>query len=552
MQQAKYYITTCLLAIAFTINAQLPTGPEIAWQRCYGTSGGDNFFDAIVTSDNSIVASIYYGGYDGDATGLFSLSLPAGLIKFDSDFNVIWQNFFGGSDNISYFKKVVELNNSYIAAAGNSSAYDVDFPDNHGNLDFIIVSTDYNGNKLWSKSYGGPGVDETEGFIATLDGGYLLTGSTNGSGGDIPFHYGSGFTNDAIVIKTDSMGEILWLKVLGGSANDSPIGDVVEIDRGYYIINIGTYSNDYDLTDSGFEGLKRWIIKIDSLGNKVDESFMEGNVDLYTYTNDMVIPFGDGFMVVGNGNANSLLYPTSPEHALEEGAVAIFNADLELTFFKQWGGGHIDGFKRVVQDQNGNFIFLGYSESIDYDLPGNYNGGETVDYWLFATDSNFNPLWSKNFGGSAPCGDLGCSNFSGNLVLKDNMLLAFIKNTIPDSFPDYDIECGMEGTNDYYTDAWLIAFDLTTAIQQENIPQQIFAITPNPANNTIFISSTVSINAHLQITLTSLNGILVFKEEVYFTDTLQLNIPDLTDGMYIIQCLNTSVQNAQLLLIIQP
>ncbi|MBK6732365.1 MAG: T9SS type A sorting domain-containing protein [Bacteroidetes bacterium] len=132
------------------------------------------------------------------------------------------------------------------------------------------------------------------------------------------------------------------------------------------------------------------------------------------------------------------------------------------------------------------------------------------------------------------------------------MLLAFIKNTIPDSFPDYDIECGMEGTNDYYTDAWLIAFDLTTAIQQENIPQQIFAITPNPANNTIFISSTVSINAHLQITLTSLNGILVFKEEVYFTDTLQLNIPDLTDGMYIIQCLNTSVQNAQLLLIIQP
>ncbi|MBK6732366.1 MAG: hypothetical protein IPG60_15895 [Bacteroidetes bacterium] len=184
-------------------------------------------------------------------------------------------------------------------------------------MDFIIVSTDYNGNKLWSKSYGGPGVDETEGFIATLDGGYLLTGSTNGSGGDIPFHYGSGFTNDAIVIKTDSMGEILWLKVLGGSANDSPIGDVVEIDRGYYIINIGTYSNDYDLTDSGFEGLKRWIIKIDSLGNKVDESFMEGNVDLYTYTNDMVIPFGDGFMVVGNGNANSLLYPTSPEHALE-------------------------------------------------------------------------------------------------------------------------------------------------------------------------------------------------------------------------------------------
>ncbi|MBK7109986.1 MAG: hypothetical protein IPH61_12845 [Bacteroidetes bacterium] len=43
MQQAKYYITSFLFAIAFNINAQLPTGPEIAWQRCYGGSANDFF-----------------------------------------------------------------------------------------------------------------------------------------------------------------------------------------------------------------------------------------------------------------------------------------------------------------------------------------------------------------------------------------------------------------------------------------------------------------------------------------------------------------------------
>ncbi|MBK6729825.1 MAG: T9SS type A sorting domain-containing protein [Bacteroidetes bacterium] len=307
----------------------------------------------------------------------------------------------------------------------------------------------------------------------------------------------------------------------------------MEINRGYYIINIGTYSNDYDVTDSGFEGLKRWIIKIDSFGNIVDESFMEGNVDLYTYTNDMVIPFGDGFMVVGNGNANSLLYPTSPEHALEEGAVAIFNADLELTFFKQWGGGHIDGFKRVVQDENGNFIFLGYSESIDYDLPGNYNGGETVDYWLFATDSNFNPLWSKNFGGSDPCGDLGCSNFSGNLVLKDNMLYAFIKNTIPDSFPDYDIECGMEGTNDYYTDAWLVAFDLSTVNIDMPIVDNNFFIYPNPAENSIFISgNTPDSNSYTFLMYNTL-GQKVYEVAFINNEENKINIQSLPSGLYV-------------------
>ncbi|MBP9705831.1 MAG: hypothetical protein KBD79_13835, partial [Chitinophagales bacterium] len=66
MPYRKIYFFLIILFTTCTIYAQLSTGPEIAWQRCYGTSGGDNFLDAIVTSDNSIVASIYYGGYDGD------------------------------------------------------------------------------------------------------------------------------------------------------------------------------------------------------------------------------------------------------------------------------------------------------------------------------------------------------------------------------------------------------------------------------------------------------------------------------------------------------
>lgn len=548
MPYRKIYLLLFILCTTCTMYAQLPTGPEIAWQRCYGGSGDDFFYDAAIDKEGNIVTTSQNVSTDGYFSGKGIAS--AWVAKFNMLMEMEWEKFYSYTDCNYTFLKIVALNDSNYLLSGDGGGKGCLFTTN-GESDYCLMKIDKSGNVLWEKFYGSiTGSDLLESMLPTLDGGYLLTGFTNGSGGDIPFHYGSGFTNDAIIIKTDSLGEILWLKVLGGSGDDLPIGDVVELERGYYIINIGTYSNDYDLTDSGFEGIKRWIIKIDSLGNIVDESFMEGNVDLYTYTNDMVIPFGDGFMVVGNGNANSLLYPTSPEHALEEGAVAIFNADLELTFFKQWGGGHIDGFKRVVQDENGYFIFLGYSESIDYDLPGNYNGGETLDYWLFATDSNFNPLWSKNFGGSDPCGDLGCSNFSGNLILKDNMLYAFIKNVVPEKLPDYDIQCGTLGEGN--TDAWLVAFDLTTAIQQENIPQQIFAITPNPANNTIFISSTVSINAHLQITLTSLNGILVFNEEVYFTDTLQLNIPDLADGMYIIQCLNTSVQNTQLLLIIQP
>ncbi len=522
--------------------AQLSTGPEIAWQRCYGTSGGDNFLDAIITNDDGIIASIYYGGYDGDAEGLSSLSHPAGLMKFDTNINLIWQKYFGGSDNISYFKKVIEITSGF-AAVGNTSAFDGDFPDNHGNLDFMMVKVDSVGNKIWSKCYGGPGIDETEGFLNTLDGGFLLTGRSSAAGGDIPFHYpGGAGDDDAIVIKTDSLGEIIWVKVLGGTGDDGPLGDIVENERGYYIINIGAHSNDYDLAESGISGDKRWIVKLDSLGNIVDESFMSGATDLYTYTGPTVMPYKDGFLIVGQGDPDSELYTTSPEHASDEGAVAIFNGGLDLIFFKQWGGSGFEGFAKAIRDQNnGNFYYLGASQSVDYDLPGNYNNGEELDYWLFATDSNFNTLWSRNFGGSYPQGDLGFGSFSGNIVLQDNMIYAFVKNTIPDSFPDFDIECGMEGSFDYYTDAWLVAFDLSTVNIDTPIVENNFSIYPNPAENTIYVlNNTPDSNAYTFGIYNTL-GQKVLETALINNEENIINIQSLPSGLYVAAIINGGI-----------
>ena len=42
-----------------------------------------------------------------------------------------------------------------------------------------------------------------------------------GSGGDIPFHYGGTLSTDAVVLKTDSLGELEWVQVLGSSFETS-------------------------------------------------------------------------------------------------------------------------------------------------------------------------------------------------------------------------------------------------------------------------------------------------------------------------------------------
>ncbi|MFZ1611770.1 MAG: T9SS type A sorting domain-containing protein, partial [Chitinophagales bacterium] len=298
---------------------------------------------------------------------------------------------------------------------------------------------------------------------------------------------------------------------------------------------IGAHSNDYDLADSGISGDKRWIVKLDSLGNIVDESFMSGTLDFNTYTNNMVIPFKNGILAVGRGNATSPLYTTAPDHAMEEGAVAVFNESLELTVFKQWGGSKSDGFNRVIRDNSGNFYFIGAAASPDYDLPGNYSDGDEENYWLFATDSNLNTLWSKNFGGSDNCGDLACGSFNGDILLKDNMLYAFIKNTIPDSFPDFDIECGYERNFYFETDAWLIAFDLTTVeiTEPEITEQNLFEIYPNPASDEITIISNAK-ESQFYIVIQDLSGRKMYDSSLYIFEEVKINVADLSAGMYII------------------
>ncbi|HET8963920.1 MAG TPA: T9SS type A sorting domain-containing protein, partial [Chitinophagales bacterium] len=184
-----------------------------------------------------------------------------------------------------------------------------------------------------------------------------------------------------------------------------------------------------------------------------------------------------------------------------------------------------------------NFYYLGASQSVDYDLPGNYNNGEELDYWLFATDSNFNTLWSRNFGGSDPCGDLACEAFRGDILIKNNMLYAFIKNTIPDSLPDFNIECGHESAAGSFPnpDAWLVAFDLTTVeiIEPEITEQPLFEIYPNPADNEITIKNNGDALMY-GIVIHDILGNQIYYDSLLLDSTLHLNLFQYPAGFYLL------------------
>ncbi len=86
-----------------------------------------------------------------------------------------------------------------------------------GSNDIWLLRLDDSGNLLWEKTYGSSQADVAISIANTPDGGLILLGATNGSDGDVPFHYGDIFALDWLVIKTDSLGNVQWSKDIGGT-----------------------------------------------------------------------------------------------------------------------------------------------------------------------------------------------------------------------------------------------------------------------------------------------------------------------------------------------
>ena len=208
---------------------------NLLWDKTFGGDYMDYGFYVQATNDDGYIIT-------GSTNSYGSGNDDVWLIKTDSVGNELWNETFGGMNNDSGRSVVAAGDGSYIIA-GSTESY------GSGNSDVWLIKTDSAGNELWNKTFGGTVYDGGTSVQQTVDGGYIITGSTES--------YGSG-NRDVWLIKTDSNGNELWNKTFGGVAYD--IGNSVEqtSDKGYIISGA---TNSY-----GSGGSDIWLIKIKPSG----------------------------------------------------------------------------------------------------------------------------------------------------------------------------------------------------------------------------------------------------------------------------------------------
>jgi len=92
--------------------------------------------------------------------------------------------------------------------------------------DALLIKANAEGDILWVRTYGGEGTDEAKCLRQTLDGGYIMAGKT--------WSFGEG-NSDVYVIRTDENGDTLWTRTCGGAADDYGNSVVLTVDDGYLV-----------------------------------------------------------------------------------------------------------------------------------------------------------------------------------------------------------------------------------------------------------------------------------------------------------------------------
>ena len=232
------------------------------------------------------------GGYLATGYGqVLYATMDALVVKFSSTGQKLWTKKLGGTGVDKALAARLTSDGGYIIA-GQTTSTNGDITSNHGGTDAWLVKLDANGNKLWSRTYGGTGNDTAYAITTLPDGGFLVAGTSTSSNGDLTNNKGG---TDGWLFKVDAAGILQWQKNLGGSQHDV-VNRVTRNDDDTYILSGFSFSNDGDVSNN-HGNADAWVAKTDNAGNILWSKLYGGSKDDATF--DLRAATDQGLMAAG-------------------------------------------------------------------------------------------------------------------------------------------------------------------------------------------------------------------------------------------------------------
>lgn len=235
---------------------------NIIWQKCYGGSDHEIVRRLIQIPDGGFVFAGYTASYDGDLDNLnfFENNQQGWVVKIDSIGTIQWQKLIGGLGE-DFLYSIQLTSDSGFIVAGVTTSHDGDVIGNYGVESAWVVKLSNTGSIQWQKCIGRGYYSKATDVKQCSDGGYIVACEKM-----VPVGTEMGYSQ-GYVIKLTSSGNVEWEKQLGGNRDDF-LNSIQETVDGGFIVGGSTYSWDGDLQGTPYLGnLDYWIIKLSSIGN---------------------------------------------------------------------------------------------------------------------------------------------------------------------------------------------------------------------------------------------------------------------------------------------
>jgi len=439
----------------------------IQWQQCYGGSD-DDIGLSVLPSYNGFFLFGLSSSTDGQVSGNHG-NTDLWLVSVDSSGNFLKSACFGGSefDPAEQMKACPE--GGYILLGGPFST-DGTVTNNHGGSDYWLIKTDREGDLQWQKCFGGSVNDMGSDLVVTSDSGFLCTGSSWSTNGDVTGNHG---VYDYWVIKVDKNGNLKWENSFGGTSMDNGLG-LSETNDGGMILGGNTGSFDGDVQCEHHSEIDAWVVKLDSLGDIEWERCYGGS---NTESVIRILPREDGSYIL-LGTTDSDDGDVSGNHGGFDFWVLKIDHEGNIIWQKCFGGSYDDDpifFKRL---SDGNFIAGGLTMSNDGDVSGNHSFEGYRDMWIFKFTPQGDLLWQQCFGGTDN------EYMHDVLELSDERLLIIGNTYTPNNTGD--VQCTYRG----FSDMWLLMVEdsTLTGVKESMESYNELKVFPNPASGSVTFS----------------------------------------------------------------
>ncbi len=213
---------------------------KIEWDKRIGDTNIYWANDFKITHDKGYIIAGYTDKVPGNGYDVL-------LIKTDSSGNVQWEKTYGGSDWDLGYSVIEDKQHNYVIA-GETFSY------SFGGGDVYLIKADSVGDTLWTKHYGGAGNDIAYSIDTTRSSNYIVSGASQRTADS---------TYNAYLLKVNNNGDTVWTKTFGG-AFDYKLYSVHQFDDTTYIM-CGTKAycstkNDALLVKTDTSGNITWLI----------------------------------------------------------------------------------------------------------------------------------------------------------------------------------------------------------------------------------------------------------------------------------------------------